>query len=163
VLVRGIAHDQDQVKVTVRRVPDQPGIAAKIFSLLNEMGVNVDMIVQNMSEDGYTDISFTISTGDIEKTSPIIERIKREVGVSEVVTTPNIAKVSVVGIGMRSHTGVAQKVFRTLGERGINIMMISTSEIKISVVVDRSRADEAVIALHDAFDLGNEKGNSNGV
>jgi aspartate kinase len=163
VLVRGIAHDQDQVKVTVRRVPDQPGIAAKIFSPLNEMGVNVDMIIQNVSEDGYTDLSFTISTSDIEKTSHIVELIKREVGASEVITTPNIAKVSVVGIGMRSHTGVAQKVFRTLGDRGINIMMISTSEIKISVVVDRDRANEAVVALHDAFDLGNDKGNCNGV
>jgi len=163
VLVRGIAHDQDQVKVTVRRVPDQPGIAAKIFSPLNEMGVNVDMIIQNVSEDGYTDLSFTISTSDIEKTSLIVELIKREVGASEVITTPNIAKVSVVGIGMRSHTGVAQKVFRTLGDRGINIMMISTSEIKISVVVDRDRANEAVVALHDAFDLGNDKGNGNGV
>jgi aspartate kinase len=163
VLVRGIAHDQDQVKVTVRRVPDQPGIAAKIFSPLNEMGVNVDMIIQNVSEDGYTDLSFTISTSDIEKTSHIVELIKREVGASEVITTPNIAKVSVVGIGMRSHTGVAQKVFRTLGDRGINIMMISTSEIKISVVVDRDRANEAVVALHDAFDLGNDKGNGNGV
>lgn len=154
VLVRGIAHDLDQVKVTVRRVPDRPGVAAKIFSPLEEMGVNVDMIIQNVSEDGYTDLSFTISTSDIEMTSPIVERIKREVGAAEVTANGGIAKVSVVGIGMRSHTGVAQKVFKTLGDRGINIKMISTSEIKISVVVDRDRANEAVIALHEAFELG---------
>ena len=163
VLVRGIAHDLDQVKVTVRRVPDQPGVAAKIFSPLAEMGVNVDMIVQNVSEDGFTDLSFTIATSDIEKTSPIIERIKREVGAAEVTANGSIAKVSVVGIGMRSHTGVAQVVFKTLGDRGINIKMITTSEIKISVVVDRDRANEAVIALHEAFDMGNNKGNGNGV
>jgi aspartate kinase len=163
VLVRGIAHDLDQVKVTVRRVPDRPGVAAKIFSPLEEMGVNVDMIIQNVSEDGYTDLSFTISTSDIEKTSPIVERIKREVDATEVTADGDIAKVSVVGIGMRSHTGVAQKVFKTLGDRGINIKMISTSEIKISVVVDRDRANEAVIALHEVFELGNNKGNSNGV
>ncbi len=163
VLVRGIAHDVDQVKMTVHHVPDKPGVAAKIFSPLAEMGINVDMIIQNVSEDGFTDLSFTISTSDIEKTSPIVERIKKEVGATEVTTDSNIAKVSVVGVGMRSHTGVAQKVFSTLGEKGINIRMISTSEIKISVVVDRDRAEDAVRVLHDAFDLGNEKGNNHGL
>jgi aspartate kinase len=163
VLVRGVAHDLDQVKLTVRRVPDQPGIAASIFSALAERGINVDMIVQNVSEDGYTDLSFTIGTSDIEKVSSIAEMIKGKVGAEEVTLDENIAKVSVVGVGMRSHTGVALKVFRTLGERNINIKMISTSEIKISVVVDKDRAADAVIALHDAFDLGNDKGNSNGL
>ncbi len=155
VMVRGVAHDLDQVKLTVRRIPDQPGVAAKIFSTLAEKGVNVDMILQNVSADGYANISFTVSTSDIEKISTIMNRIKTDVNAQEVTSDINIAKVSVVGIGMRSHAGVAQKVFTTLGERGINIKMISTSEIKISVVVDKDRATEAVNALHDAFDLGN--------
>jgi aspartate kinase len=163
VLVRGVAHDLDQVKMTVRRVPDQPGIAARIFSALAERGVNVDMIVQNVSEDGYTDLSFTVATGDIEKVSSIGDLIKEAVSAEEVTLDNNIAKVSVVGEGMRSHPGVALKVFKTLGDRGINIKMISTSEIKISVVVDKDRAGDAVVALHDAFDLGNDKGNTNGL
>lgn len=159
VLVRGIAHDLDQVKLTVRRIPDKPGVAARIFSTLSDKGINVDMIIQNVSEDGFTDLSFTISTSDIEKISTIMNRIKSDVNADEVTSDINIAKVSVVGIGMRSHTGVARQVFKTLGKTGINIKMISTSEIKISVVVDKDRAGDAVAALHDAFDLGNDKGN----
>lgn len=155
VMVRGVAHDLDQVKLTVHRVPDQPGVAAKIFTTLAEKGVNVDMIIQNVSEDGLTDLSFTVSTSDIEKISTIMNRIKSDVKAQDVTSDINIAKVSIVGVGMRSHAGVAQKVFKTLGERGINIKMISTSEIKISVVVDKDRANDAVVALHDAFDLGN--------
>jgi aspartate kinase len=158
VLVRGVAHDLDQVKLTVRRVPDQPGVAARIFTTLAEKGVNVDMIIQNVSEDGHADLSFTVSTSDIEKISTLMNRIKMEVNAEEVTSDINIAKVSVVGVGMRSHAGVAQKVFQTLADRGINIKMISTSEIKISVVVDKGCANDAVIALHDAFDLGNDKG-----
>jgi aspartate kinase len=163
VLVRGVAHDLDQVKMTVRRVPDRPGIAAKIFSTLADKGINVDMIVQNVSEDGYANLSFTVATGDIEKVSSIGESIKSAVGAGEISLDENIAKVSIVGVGMRSHTGVALKVFQTFGDKGINIKMISTSEIKISVIVDKDRANDAVIALHDAFDLGNDKGNSNGI
>lgn len=121
------------------------------------------MIVQNVSEDGYTDLSFTVATGDIEKVSSIGELIKGAVGAEEVTLDDNIAKVSIVGDGMRSHPGVALKVFQTLGDKGINMKMISTSEIKISVIVDKSRAGDAVIALHDAFDLGNDKGNTNGL
>jgi aspartate kinase len=141
--------------LTVHRVPDQPGVSAKIFTTLAEKGVNVDMIIQNVSEDGLTDLSFTVSTSDIEKISTIMNRIKEDVNAQNVTSDINIAKVSIVGVGMRSHAGVAQKVFKTLGERGINIKMISTSEIKISVVVDKDRANDAVVALHDAFDLGN--------
>jgi aspartate kinase len=160
VLVRGVAHDLDQVKLTVRRIPDQPGVAARIFTTLAEKGVNVDMIIQNVSEDGHTDLSFTVSTSDIEKISTLMNRIRAEVNAEEVTSDINIAKVSIVGVGMRSHAGVAQKVFKTLGDHGINIKMISTSEIKISVVVDKDRANDAVIALHDAFDLGNNKGSN---
>ncbi len=158
VLVRGVAHDLDQVKLTVRRVPDQPGVAAKIFTTLAEKGVNVDMIIQNVSEDGHTDLSFTVSTSDIEKISTIMNRIKNDVNAEDVTSDISIAKVSVVGVGMRSHAGVAQKVFKTLGEQGINIKMISTSEIKISVVVEKDRATDAVVALHEAFGLGSEGG-----
>jgi len=153
-LVRGVAHDLDQVKLTVHRVPDKPGVAAKIFTTLADKGVNVDMIIQNISEDGYADLSFTVSTSDIEKISTIMNRIKNEVNAENVTSDINIAKVSIVGVGMRSHAGVAQKVFKTLGDNGINIKMISTSEIKISVVVDKDRAKDTVIALHEAFDLG---------
>ncbi|MFC1607594.1 aspartate kinase [Candidatus Latescibacterota bacterium] len=153
VLVRGIAHNLDEAKFTVRRVPDKPGVAANIFSTLSEKGINVDMIIQNIGSDGYTDMSFTVSTEDIEKTSSIAELIKTSVGAQEVNCDENIAKVSVVGVGMRSHSGIASTLFKALAEKNINIEMISTSEIKISVVVAQDRAEDAVRALHDAFQL----------
>ena len=153
VLVRGIAQNLDEVKFTVHRVPDRPGVAAAIFAKLAEQGVNVDMIIQNIGREGYANLSFTVSTDDIAKTEAIEDIIKSEVGAEELTSDKNIAKVSVVGIGMRSHTGVAEKVFRVLAEKKINIEMISTSEIKISVVINRERAEEAVRALHDAFEL----------
>ncbi len=155
VLVRGIAHNMNEVKFTVHRVPDKPGVAAAIFSKIAEKGIDVDMIIQNISEDGYTDLSFTISTEDIEKTSSLGDLLKAETGAERISYDENIAKVSIVGVGMRGHPGIAAKVFRTLADRGININMISTSEIKISVVVSKNRAHEAVQALHEAFDLGN--------
>ena len=156
VLVRGVAHNLDEVKFTVHRVPDKPGAAAAIFSKLAEKGINVDMIIQNVSEDGYTNLSFTVPTADIEKTSSLGDLIKSEVGAERITYDGNIAKVSVVGVGMRSQAGVAMKVFKALAEKGININMISTSEIKISVVVSKDRAEDAVRALHEAFELGNE-------
>ena len=155
VLVRGIAHNLDEVKFTVHRVPDKPGVAAAIFSKIAEKGINVDMIIQNVSEDGYTDLSFTVSTEDIEKTSSLGDLIKVESGAERVSYDENVAKVSIVGVGMRAHTGVASKVFKTLADKEININMISTSEIKISVVVSQDQAHKAVQALHEAFDLGN--------
>ena len=154
VLVRGIAHNMDEAKFTVHRVPDRPGIAAAIFSKIAEKGINVDMIIQNISEDGYTDLSFTVSTEDIEKTSSLCDLFKEVSGAERVSYDENIAKVSVVGVGMRSHTGVASNVFSALAARNINIIMISTSEIKISIVVAKDRAHEAIQVLHDAFDLG---------
>lgn len=158
VLVRGIAHNLDEVKFTVHRVPDRPGIAAAIFQKIAEIGINVDMIIQNVSEDGFTDLSFTISTEDIEKASALGDLIKKESGAERVTYDNQIAKVTVVGVGMRSHTGVASILFKTLADRNININMISTSEIKISVVVAKDRALEAVQALHEAFDLGTGQG-----
>jgi len=155
VLVRGIAHNLDEVKFTVHRVPDKPGIAAAIFEKLAEKSINVDMIIQNVSEEGFTNLSFTVSIEDIEKTELLADFIREVSGAERVTSDPGIAKVSAVGVGMRSHTGVAAKVFKTLAEKSINIEMISTSEIKISVVVREDRAPEAVRALHEAFDLGN--------
>jgi len=155
VLVRGIAHNMDEVKFTVHRVPDKPGVAAAIFLKIAEKGINVDMIIQNISEDGYTDLSFTVPTEDIKKTSSLGDLIMAESGAERVSYDENIAKVSIVGVGMRAHTGIASKVFKTLADRKININMISTSEIKISVVLPKDRAYEAAQALHEAFDLGN--------
>ncbi|MFC1551281.1 aspartate kinase [Candidatus Latescibacterota bacterium] len=154
VLVRGVAHNLDEVKFTVHRVPDKPGVAAAIFEKIAEKGINVDMIIQNVSEEGLADLSFTVSSEDIEKTSMVGDLIKAESGAERVTCDENIAKVSVVGVGMRSHTGVATKVFRALAENNINIYMISTSEIKISIVISRENAEEAVRVLHDAFELG---------
>lgn len=154
VLVRGIAHNFDEAKFTVRHVPDKPGVAADIFAKLADKGVNVDMIIQNIGADGFTDLSFTVSTGDIEKTSSLSESIKADAGAREVTCDENIAKVSVVGVGMRSHAGVAMKLFKALAEKNINIEMISTSEIKVSVVIAQDRVKEAVKALHEAFELG---------
>ena len=153
VLVRGIAHNLDEVKFTVHRVPDRPGIAAKIFSTLAEAGVNVDMIIQNIGADGQTDLSFTVTTGDIGKALSIADLITSEVDAGGVTYDENIAKISIVGVGMRSHTGVAAKVFGVLADAGINIHMISTSEIKISVVIERSKAEEAVRLLHAGLGL----------
>lgn len=153
VLVRGIAHNLDEVKFTVHRVPDKPGVAAAIFSKLAEKGVNVDMIIQNIGQKGFANLSFTVSTEDIAKTTALADLIKAEVGAETVTFDEGIAKISVVGIGMRSHTGVAEKVFKALAAKEINIEMISTSEIKISVVIRKDRAKEAVQALHEAFEL----------
>ncbi|MCE5252317.1 aspartate kinase, partial [bacterium] len=154
VLVRGIAHNLDEAKFTVWHVPDKPGVAAGIFTMLAEKGINVDMIIQNIGADGFTDLSFTVSTEDIEKTNALAELIKNSIGAEEVTCNEDIAKISVVGVGMRSHAGVAMKLFQALADHDINIEMISTSEIKISVVVSKDRAGDAVRALHDAFELG---------
>ncbi len=156
VLVRGIAHNFDEVKFTIHHVPDRPGVAAAIFTAIAGKGINVDMIIQNISEEGLTNLSFTISTEDIEKTTDIEKTIMEVSGAERVSRDDNIAKVSVVGVGMRSHTGVATKLFKVLADSGINISMISTSEIKISVVIEKDKAKDAVQALHDAFELDKE-------
>lgn len=153
VLVSGIAYDKNETKIAVMHVPDKPGIAAKILSPLSDSAISVDMIVQNVSEAGMTDFTFTVTKADFKKALAITQESAREVNAKEVMTDENISKISIVGVGMRSHAGVATKMFQTLAREGINIQMISTSEIKISVVVDAKYTELAVRVLHDAFGL----------
>ncbi len=152
-IVAGIAYSRDEAKVTVRRVPDRPGVAAAIFVPLAEAHINVDMIVQNVSADGTTDMTFTVGKTDLPRTIAVLEQARQEIGYAEISTDPNVAKISVVGVGMRSHAGVAGTMFRTLAARGINILVISTSEIKVSVLVAAEYTELAVRALHTAYEL----------
>jgi len=157
VLVRGITVTKSEAKVTVCDVPDKPGEASRLFEKLAKAGINVDMIIQNVSRTLMTDISFTVEKKDLPKVQKIISKIVKEISAQDVQYDKNIAKVSVVGIGMRSHSGVAAKMFHILASKKINIKMISTSEIKISCVVSEQEADKAVIALHKAFGLGKKR------
>ena len=158
VLVRGIAHELNEAKVTFRGVPDRPGVVAEIFSRLSDANVNVDMIVQNVSESGVTDVSFTVQKVDMRTALGICEGVKDKLQAKEVTADEEIAKVSVVGVGMRSHSGVAAKMFQALADEGINIEMISTSEIRISCVIQSSEVERAVRVLHRAFELDEEAG-----
>ncbi len=153
VLVSGIAYDKNETKIAVMQVPDTPGIAAKILSPLADANISVDMIVQNVSEAGYTDFTFTVTKADFKLALAITTETAREVEAGTVVTDENISKISIVGLGMRSHAGVATKMFQTLAKEGINIQMISTSEIKISVIVDSKYTELAVRVLHEVFGL----------
>jgi aspartate kinase len=153
VLVSGIAYDKNEAKIAVMHVPDKPGIAAKILSPLSDANISVDMIVQNVSEAGLTDFTFTVAKADFKKALAITKETAKDINARDLVTDENIAKVSVVGVGMRSHAGVATKMFQTMATEGINIQMISTSEIKVSVVVDAKYTELAVRVLHDAFGL----------
>ncbi len=157
VIVRGIAHNKNEARITVERVPDKPGIAAKIFDALADANIPVDMIVQNVSVDGFTDISFTVEKNDASKAERITKKVAEEIGARGVIRDDKIAKVSIVGLGMRSHAGVAGKVFETLAKYGINILMISTSEIKISCIIDEKFTELAVRVLHEAFELDKEE------
>jgi len=153
-MVSGVAAQRDEAKITVHSVPDKPGIAYAILGPIADAGINVDVIVQNVSHDGMTDLSFTVSRGDMARALKILkEQVKPHIGCKEVSGDDRMAKVSIVGVGMRSHAGIAAQMFRTLAEEGINIQMISTSEIKISVVVDEKYAELAVRVLHKAFEL----------
>ena len=152
-IVSGIAYSRDEAKVTLRRVPDRPGIAATVFGLLAGANVNVDMIVQNLGADGSTDMTFTVGRADLARAQDALEKAKGEVGFEAILADPDVAKISVVGIGMRSHAGVATTMFRTLAEKGINIQVISTSEIKVSVLVAADYTELAVRALHTAYGL----------
>lgn len=152
-VVTGIAYSRDEAKITVRRVADRPGIAAAVFGPLSAANVNVDMIVQNVSADGSTDMTFTVSRADLARTRVILEQAKAEIGFAEVLTDPDVAKISVVGIGMRSHAGVANTMFRALAERSINIQVITTSEIKVSVLIGVDYTELALRALHTAYGL----------
>jgi aspartate kinase len=151
VLVSGVACDKNEVKITLQRVPDRPGLAAQIFGPIADAHIVVDMIIQNASEDGTTDLTFTVPKADHKKAVAIVENIAPAVGAKGVKVDTDVAKVSVVGVGMRTHAGVALKMFEALACEGINIEMISTSEIKISVVIDAKYAELAVRVLHKAF------------
>ena len=152
-LVSGVAFNRDEAKVTVVGVPDTPGIAYQILDPIAEANIEVDVIVQNIGRDGLTDFSFTTHRNDLKKTLDILERVRKHVGAREVIGDDRICKVGLVGVGMRSHVGVASKMFRALAEEGINIQMISTSEIKITVVIDEKYMELAVRVLHKTFDL----------
>lgn len=152
-MVSGIAYDKDQARITLVDVYDEPGIAARIFEPLSSAGIVVDMIVQNPSRDGRTDITFTVGKSDLERTMQIIHRVKEDIGASEVLDDPEVAKISVIGVGMRIHSGVAAIAFKALQAEGINIMIISTSEIKISCLVREKYTELAVRVLHEAFGL----------
>ncbi len=152
-VVSGVTHDKNQARVTITKVPDQPGIAAKIFSPISEAGVIVDMIIQNTRKGGKTDMTFTVPKVDYKKTMPIAQRLAEEIEAEEVFGDPDIAKVSVIGVGMKNHSGVASVMFNTLARENINIIMISTSEIRISCVVEEKYAELAVRVLHTAFGL----------
>jgi aspartate kinase len=152
--VTGIAYSRDEAKITLHKVPDKPGVASAIFGPLADAGVNVDMIVQNVSEDGKTtDLTFTCTRGELTRALAAIETHAKDIGYRDVTHTADVAKVSIIGIGMRAHPGVAQLMFRTLSEKGINIQVISTSEIKVSVLIGEEYVELAVRALHSAYEL----------
>ena len=153
VVVSGVAYDKNQVKVTVQGVPDKPGVAAKIFSTISDSNVVVDMIIQNIGEGGLTDMSFTVPKTDSKRIMEVMKKVIAEIGAKSVDLKEDIAKISIVGVGMRSHSGVAAKMFSCLAQEGINILMISTSEIKISCVIEAKYTELAVRVLHDAFEL----------
>ncbi|WP_339802292.1 aspartate kinase [uncultured Marinobacter sp.] len=152
-VVSGIAFNRDEAKLTISGVPDTPGVALRILKPVSEANIEVDMIVQNVGADNHTDFTFTTHRNDFRRAREILERISGELGAREVSGDPKIAKVSIVGVGMRSHAGVATRMFEALSNEGINIRMISTSEIKISVVIDEKYLELAVRALHSAFEL----------
>src|SRR5580693_1177355 len=152
--VTGIAYSRDEAKITLHKVPDKPGIASAIFGPLADAGVNVDMIVQNVSEDGKkTDLTFTVTRGELARSLSAIEKAAEEIAYRDITHDAGVAKVSIIGIGMRAHPGVAQTMFRTLSDKGINIQVISTSEIKVSVLIAEEYVELAVRALHSAYEL----------
>jgi aspartate kinase len=157
VMVSGVAYNKNEARITIRRVPDRPGIAAQIFGPISESGIVVDMIIQNTSEDGITDLTFTVPKSEFYKTMKLVSDVAKEIGAERVLGDEDIAKVSIVGVGMRSHAGVAQKMFETLAKENINIMMISTSEIKVSCVIEEKYTELAVRVLHNVFGLDSDE------
>jgi aspartate kinase len=153
-LVSGIAYSRDEAKITLVRVPDKPGVAASIFGPLAEANINVDMIVQNVSEEGtHTDLTFTVTRADLDAAVNVLKKNRDSLAYKALVPDPNVVKISVIGIGMRSHAGIAQRMFQTLASKGINIQVISTSEIKVSVLIAEEYAELALRALHTAYGL----------
>ncbi|MGK8250676.1 aspartate kinase [Moraxella lacunata] len=160
-VISGIAFNRDEAKIVVLGVPDRPGIASAILSPIGKANIEVDMIIQNMSENGVTDFSFTVPRGDFDKAMKILnEQVKDDIGATQVVGASDVVKVSIVGVGMRSHAGVASKMFETLASENINLQMISTSEIKVSVLIKEEHLEKAVKSLHTAFGLDREDGES---
>ena len=157
VVVSGIAYNVDECKLTLRGVPDRPGIASMIFGEIAKANIIVDMIIQNISEDNIADITFTVPKGDLKRAHYILDSLKSELNAQDVISDENIAKVSIIGVGMRSHAGVASKMFEALARENINIIMISTSEIKVSCAIERKYTELAVRVLHDTFELGENK------
>ncbi len=154
--ITGVAYNRDEAKITIKGIPDHPGIASAVFGPIAEAGLNVDVIVQNVSEDGTTDITFTVPRGDFRQAMKTIQAVCAAMEAREVKGDDHVAKVSIIGVGMRSNSGVAGKMFETLADKGINIQMITTSEIKITVVIDEQYVDAAVQTLHTAFGLDAE-------
>ncbi len=152
-VVCGVTYDRDQAKITVVRVPDRPGIAAQLFTPLAHHNIMVDMIIQNASLEGYTDLTFTVSRKEIKKAHELVEKVAKAIDANRVDIDADVSKVSIIGVGMISHSGVAAKMFSSLAKEGVNILMISTSEIKISCVIQEKYTELAVSALHDAFQL----------
>ena len=151
-MISGIAYDRDQAKITLVGVADRPGVAAGIFGPLAEAGINVDMIVQNVSADGKaTDLTFTVAKGDLDRAVRVVEELRATLGYADLVYDPNVVKVAVIGVGMRSHAGVAQRMFQALADKGINIQVISTSEIKVSVLIAEEYTELALRSLHAAY------------
>lgn len=153
VVVSGVAYDPKQAKITLRNIADRPGVAAKIFGPLADEGINVDMIIQSAPQSGRNDISFTVARGETKKAMSVLDDVSRDLKADEVVLDDKVAKVSIVGIGMRGHPGVAAKLFKTLADAGVNIDMISTSEIKVACVVKEADGPNAVRLAHKAFGL----------
>jgi aspartate kinase len=152
-VVSGIALDRNEARISIRDVPDRPGVAAKIFGALDEKAIVVDLIVQNPPKDGKGDLTFTVGKADLTKAHDVIKKVTKELAAGEVSTDQDIAKVSIVGVGMRNHSGVAARMFRTLSNEGVNIMAISTSEIRVSCVIPSKYAELAVRSLHTEFGL----------
>ena len=156
-IVSGVTYNGDEAKITIFGVPDEPGVASKIFAPMSEEGIVVDVIVQNVSSHGHTDVTFTTARGDLGRALPLAERIAGEIGAAGVTSDDSIAKVSVVGLGMKDHAGVAGRMFKALSDEGINIQMINTSEIKISVVIEEKYTELACRTLHEVFELGDAR------
>ena len=152
-VVSGVTYKKDEARITMKKVPDQPGIAAKIFTPIAEAGINVDMIIQNTRQGGQTDLTFTVPRADFRQAMEIGKAVAEKIGAEDVLGDDTIAKVSVTGVGMKNHSGVASKMFQTLSNEKINILLISTSEIRISCVVAEKHAELAVRVLHTAFGL----------
>ena len=160
-VVSGIMCDKNQAKITLKEVPDQPGIAANIFAPLAHASISVDMIIQNVSEQGHTDMSFTLQREDLREAMVIMDKVAKKIHATHVSSDAKIAKISIVGAGMRSHSGVAAQIFKTLSAHKINILMISTSEIKVSCIIEQKNSKLAVNALHDAFNMKGKPGKMN--